>query len=732
MDQQKIEQFIQDARSQGASDAEIQAYLSQKTGQQASPTVQTQPMGVQDGAQPAPQQEQGDGLIRSIAKSLISPFERYGKFVGEAAFQGGRFLTDEAWRKATLGQDLTEEESKHVMDSPTTRFVDPKILESKKSIATEGLKSTAGVASMLVPFGKGAGIASKVLLPGAAVGGLQAASEKDADIVDVAEGALGGAATAGVFAGGAAALKGITKKLVSSVIGGTTQKAAQFLNRATPSQFSKAVETLGLDLNKLTQKYAKGSKGYGSLLGTIKERGRGGTLGKTLNKAETQIQNTLKISGRGKSAMKVPVDEFVVEMSKEAKLLKSIPGNEANVSALKKFITETKRLYKNGITPQKLLDIKRSADSKFGAAVVDEQTGSVAAQGQKMLANAARKKLKQLFPEIKDALNTQSEILTLRPVLNRARGTSQTLGSTIRKDGGITGIDISKPFGIPGQIRDIAVGGERRAGAALGVLPEAGEAVSKAMNAIPTSTVARIGTVASGLGNQEDIETIPTEAKDAVSLDQALNEQVEPQQSAQISDDGMWQWSGSQWTPTPEHFKQLKLQDFAQTGGKNLDKIQKLEEAILPQEESQLELSDGAITNITQLKSALSNLGNIETSIGQSDLVGPIQGLARFNPYAEKSVSLQAEIDVVRQTVGKALEGGVLRKEDEEKYKKILPTMGDTKKVALQKIIVLRSMLIRDLQDYVTMQSQYGKGRTAENLVGGALDQQIAAQSSGL
>jgi hypothetical protein len=41
------------------------------------------------------------------------------------------------------------------------------------------------------------------------------------------------------------------------------------------------------------------------------------------------------------------------------------------------------------------------------------------------------------------------------------------------------------------------------------------------------------------------------------------------------------------------------------------------------------------------------------------------------NPWSG-SRKVQAEIDRVRQLVGKALEGGVLRKEDEEKYKKIL------------------------------------------------------------
>jgi len=70
----------------------------------------------------------------------------------------------------------------------------------------------------------------------------------------------------------------------------------------------------------------------------------------------------------------------------------------------------------------------------------------------------------------------------------------------------------------------------------------------------------------------------------------------------------------------------------------------------------------------------------------------------------------QSQIDTVRQTVGKALEGGVLRKEDEEKYKKILPTMSDPKKVAQNKLKQLRAMLSRDYQSYIELQNTRGGG----------------------
>jgi hypothetical protein len=57
--------------------------------------------------------------------------------------------------------------------------------------------------------------------------------------------------------------------------------------------------------------------------------------------------------------------------------------------------------------------------------------------------------------------------------------------------------------------------------------------------------------------------------------------------------------------------------------------------------------------------------------------------------------SRQAVIDRVKQVIGKALEGGVLRKEDEIKYTKILPTIGDSPQVASAKLNGLRQAIER-------------------------------------
>ncbi|HEX6038864.1 hypothetical protein, partial [Longimicrobium sp.] len=68
----------------------------------------------------------------------------------------------------------------------------------------------------------------------------------------------------------------------------------------------------------------------------------------------------------------------------------------------------------------------------------------------------------------------------------------------------------------------------------------------------------------------------------------------------------------------------------------------------------------------------------------------------------------QATIDRVKQVIGKALEEGVLRKEDEEKYKKILPTIGDPPDVAKAKMDGLWDAIQRRRQTQLDALSDAG------------------------
>jgi len=100
------------------------------------------------------------------------------------------------------------------------------------------------------------------------------------------------------------------------------------------------------------------------------------------------------------------------------------------------------------------------------------------------------------------------------------------------------------------------------------------------------------------------------------------------------------------------------------------------------------QLAESGVIGLTDIKASRITLDNLSKSIeGRAGLLGPIKGrFNKMNPYATEAQDLQGEIDAARQLIGRALEGGVLRKEDEEKYKKILPKMSDTPAVAKRKI----------------------------------------------
>ena len=129
-------------------------------------------------------------------------------------------------------------------------------------------------------------------------------------------------------------------------------------------------------------------------------------------------------------------------------------------------------------------------------------------------------------------------------------------------------------------------------------------------------------------------------------------------------------------------------------------------------------LDTGALTRISDTQTGLSSLEELGQIISANGaLFGPVVGNRALNPWDTSARNVQSDVDRVRQLVGKALEGGVLRKEDEEKYKKIIPTMYDTPETAAYKIEQLRNLLTNQID---TIKSNYGAaGRSFGSGVGG-------------
>jgi len=88
-------------------------------------------------------------------------------------------------------------------------------------------------------------------------------------------------------------------------------------------------------------------------------------------------------------------------------------------------------------------------------------------------------------------------------------------------------------------------------------------------------------------------------------------------------------------------------------------------------------------------------LDNLETSMkANKGLFGPVSGrVGGNNPYDTDAQAMQSELKTSAQLIGKYMEGGVLRREDEIKYEKMLPNLKDTPEVAEKKARLVRKML---------------------------------------
>lgn len=120
-------------------------------------------------------------------------------------------------------------------------------------------------------------------------------------------------------------------------------------------------------------------------------------------------------------------------------------------------------------------------------------------------------------------------------------------------------------------------------------------------------------------------------------------------------------------------------------------------------------VSESAMGKMAESTSAIESLKDLRKTLTENEqYIGPVAGLAALNPYSEARKA-QAKIDLVKQRVGKALEGGVLRKEDEEKYKKILATLSDTPATAIAKVDGIIATLERDAEIFRNQQRAGGR-----------------------
>ena len=101
------------------------------------------------------------------------------------------------------------------------------------------------------------------------------------------------------------------------------------------------------------------------------------------------------------------------------------------------------------------------------------------------------------------------------------------------------------------------------------------------------------------------------------------------------------------------------------------------------------------VLNVNEGNVIPQQLSDIRQTINQnSGSFGPVMGrLNSINPYDEKSKTIEAQMRAAAQAFGRYMEGGVLRKEDEEKYRHMFPQLSDTPEVAKNKLAIVDRLL---------------------------------------
>lgn len=239
--------------------------------------------------------------------------------------------------------------------------------------------------------------------------------------------------------------------------------------------------------------------------------------------------------------------------------------------------------------------------------------------------------------------------------------------------------------------------------AANAITPSAGSATR---GVLPTAASQIIGRQAFGQPQTTAPMGQTTSAQGSSLFSQQISGQSQPQSD-------MTTGTTSQ-SPYPREALLYDMQRDPQNADKYMAYYKQFEE-LYPTAAAKT-FSSAAAGTMSDFQSSLNELNNLTQEIATGKgTVDPIFGRIRsLNPYDVDQQTLQAMIDKTRQIVGKALEGGVLRKEDEEKYKRILPTTSDTKEVALNKIQMIKSQLGSKLQDYSSL---VGGGTSIEDVL---------------
>lgn len=446
----QINLFTQKAKAAGLSDFQIAAELKKKeqelsggslnySGGQAvtnnlppqQPSAQNQAGSNQNATgvdvTTGNEADQKAGFIGNFVKGLTEGAVNYFKYVGEAGYQTGRFTFDPVFRKSVLGEDLTLEESASLASQDATAFLDPEKVKDNKSIAVTGVKAIAGGASYAIPFGKGASIASKALIPGFSAAALSETSREGSTPSSVVEQGVFGAVTAG-------ALEGVSK--VASRIkdkASSLFKASDSITEGTRNIKVKA-SIFGADKEKAINKTLDA---YG-FKGTAQDQYE--QLAPTMQKIEDKITEFVK-NNPDVSVKTADLKKNFLDSLKSALRSKDLTNKQA-VTEVSGYLDDLRKAAggKEGVGftfgeseavgLDQLRQMKKVLNEDYGSVYKKLENGTSLNSREKVIAaawNSLDSAVKDVAPELKDLLLDESNLYQAAGPLASARSNPPVL-----------------------------------------------------------------------------------------------------------------------------------------------------------------------------------------------------------------------------------------------------------------------------------------------------------------
>lgn len=618
------------------------------------------------------------------------------------------------------------------LGDPAPRAVQQQPQKKKKNFWLDQISTVGGIgggilgsfASPILGTAAGAGV-------GSALGeGLENFLTGDSLTKNVAkEGALGAVFGVGPIRG-AKALGGAGKALMTGgkIAEGAAQAASGTVRGAAGKALTDASDDLVVKQFRFTPSQLKNFKGkFGEDAAQVAKRygfqSADDVVTKGVEPLQAQFDDAIKnIPGVTKAQLQ---QQF---KSKYEPLLKSaVQDNVAIGKNLKSQSQAILKKYGDVIDAKELNTLRREFDSLVN---YTERTANPARYGvNKRAADAIRTTLQKSDPS-GSLQGLGKELQKLNQFADNAAKQSQlgrgSLPGTLSNlvGGSVGGGAFGGPLGAAGGYIGTAAinsGTGRRALASgaesLGSKLTASGAKSASRGLSPLAIGGRVGAggLASGVANQA-----PQMGQQPQDLESALAG-FQSQQPM-----GMEQLQPEQPPVSQNPYSKANLAADVQRDPANAEKYfslyQMYDEIFSQPEEESPKLGNTAIQAVTDLQTGLDNLGGLEQRIGESNANSPgLGGIRSAIPFDTEAKSLRAEIDRVKQVVGKALEGGVLRKEDEEKYARILPTINDTDDVAMRKIAAIRGDLQNKLKTFYANQVQFsGGGSSLEDALVGA------------